>query len=173
MYAKQKHSKGETMQQVVMHDTIGKIEYNENFWTGKKTLSVNDVPLQKISKKDFMLPSGEQVSVCGNYLTGSYLQTATEKIRLTPSVTWYEIALSVLPFLLILIWGNVPALCAIVPVVGGAIGGAISGVLSFVNLFIIKGIKSVWLKMLISVCMLGAAFLICFLIGLAILSALT
>lgn len=134
------------MQQVVMHDTIGKIEYNENFWTGKKTLSVNDVPLQKISKKDFMLPSGEQFSVCGNYLTGSYLQTATEKIRLTPSVTWYEIALSVLPFLLILIWGNVPALCAIVPVVGGAIGGAISGVLSFVNLFIIKGIKSVWLR---------------------------
>ncbi len=92
---------------------------------------------------------------------------------MTPSVTWYEIALSVLPFLLILIWGNVPALCAIVPVVGGAIGGAISGVLSFVNLFIIKGIKSVCLKMLISVCMLGAAFLICFLIGLAILSALT
>ena len=35
------------MQQVVMHDTIGKIEYNENFWTGKKTLSVYDVPLQK------------------------------------------------------------------------------------------------------------------------------
>lgn len=67
------------MQQTVMHDSIGKIEYNENFWTGKKTLSINDVPLQKISKKDFMLPSGEQVSVCGNYLTGSYLQTATEK----------------------------------------------------------------------------------------------
>ncbi len=159
------------MQQTVMHDSIGKIEYNENFWTGKKTLSINDVPLQKISKKVFALPNGEQLSVCGNYLTGSYLQTATEKIRLTPSVTWYEIALSVLPFLLILVWGNVPALCRIVPVVGGAIGGAISAVFSFINLFIIKGIKSVWLKILISVCMLGATFLICYLIGLAILSA--
>lgn len=170
---KRKTLEGGKMKETITHNTIGKIEYFESFWTGKKTLTINDVPLQKISKKDFVLPDGAQLSVGGNYLTGSYLQTAMERIPLTPRVKWYEIVLSVLPFLLILVWGNIPALCQIVPVVGGAISGAISAVFSIVNLFIIKGIKPVWLKILISVGVLAVTYLICFLCGWAILSALT
>lgn len=161
------------MKNIVNSETHGKIEYEESFWTGKKKLSINDVPLQKVNKKTFVTESGEQLIIEGNYLKGSSVQIGSEKIQLTPAVKWYEVVLSVLPFILIMVWGNSLTLCLIVPVVGGAIGGAISAIFSFLNLFIIKDIKPIWLKILISIAMLGATFAICFLIGLAFLSALT
>lgn len=80
---------------------------------------------------------------------------------------------SVLPFALILIWGNSAALVSIVPVVGGALGGLISGIIAVLNLLIVKGVKPIWLKILISIGMLAAAFLLCFLIGSMIVNALT
>ena len=86
---------------------------------------------------------------------------------------WYEIVLSVLPFALILICGNSAALVSIVPVVGGALGGLISGIIAVLNLLIVKGVKPIWLKILISIGMLAAAFLLCFLIGSMIVNALT
>lgn len=86
---------------------------------------------------------------------------------------WYEIVLSVLPVALILIWGNSAALVSIVPVVGGALGGLISGIIAVLNLLIVKGVKPIWLKILISIGMLAAAFLLCFLIGSMIVNVLT
>ena len=41
------------------------------------------------------------------------------------------------------------------------------------NLLIVKGVKPIWLKILISIGMLAAAFLLCFLIGSMIVNALT
>lgn len=62
---------------------------------------------------------------------------------------------------------------SIVPVVGGALGGLISGIIAVLNLLIVKGVKPIWLKILISIGMLAAAFLLCFLIGSMIVNALT
>ena len=90
---------------------------------------------------------------------------------LSQGLKWYEYVLSVLPFILILIWGNSVALCEIVPVVGGFVGGLISAVFSFLNLIILKKLKNIWLKVLVSVVTLGLTFLVCFLIALAILGA--
>lgn len=36
------------MKYTVQDQTVGKIEYDESFWTGKKTLSINDVALTKV-----------------------------------------------------------------------------------------------------------------------------
>lgn len=159
------------MKQAIEHATLGKIEYEESFWTGKKKLYINGTPLQKQSKGVYLAPDGGSVYLEGNYLTGAFVNINSERIRLTAAVKWYEIVLSILPFILIMVWGNSAALCSIVPVIGGAIGGGISGVMCVTNLFIIKGVKPVWLKLVISIAMLVATFLLCFLIALIYLAA--
>lgn len=157
---------------IVIEDPVnGKIVYEESFWTGRKKLYVNDEELIKTSKRSFQTQDNQEWNISGNYLSGAILEKGEQKIRLTPAIKWYEIVLSILPFLLILIWGNSVTLFSLVPVIGGAVGGLISGIISVLNLLIIKGIKSVWLKILISVGMIAAAFLICFLIGFSIVSA--
>ncbi|HIY96367.1 MAG TPA: hypothetical protein H9729_01620 [Candidatus Borkfalkia excrementigallinarum] len=138
---------------------------------GKKNLSVGGEALTKISKKEFLTSSDEHWTLKGNYLSGVVLNTGSEEIRLTPVLKWYEIVLSVLPFILIMVWGNSTALFQIVPVVGGAIGGLISALCCVVNLFIIKPIRQIWLKIIISIVFVGVAFLLCWLIAVAILSA--
>ena len=85
---------------------------------------------------------------------------------------WYEIVLSVIPFALILVWGNSVSLCSIVPVVGGFIGGAVSALFSMFNVMLIKSIKNVWLKIAVTIGMTALTFLACYLIALAFLSAM-
>lgn len=158
------------MKQTIQHEKYGEILYNENFWTGKKSLSMNGAPLTKISKKEFQTANGVTGTITGSFLLGACLSIEGETIRLTPKITWYEIVLCILPFILIMIWGNVVALCQIVPVVGGAIGGAISGMLSVVSLFVMRSVKPVWAKILIGIGFVGATFGICCGIGFAIIS---
>lgn len=158
------------MKQTIQHEKYGEILYNENFWTGKKSLSMNGAPLTKISKKEFQTANGVTGTITGSFLLGACLSIEGETIRLTPKITWYEIVLCLLPFILIMIWGNVVELCLIVPVVGGAIGGAISGMLSVVSLFVMRSVKPVWAKILIGIGFVGATFGICCGIGFAIIS---
>ena len=54
-----------------------KFLYNENFWTGKRELIVNDVQTQKTSKKSFILPDGKtSATVKGSFLVGVKLQVS-------------------------------------------------------------------------------------------------
>ena len=102
-----------------------------------------------------------------------YLQTAENRRKQGRKMKQavHHAALSVLPLLLVLIWGNSVALCKIVPIVGGAIGGLIGGIFACANLVVIKGFSRLWLKILVSVGMLGGTFGVCYGIALAILSA--
>lgn len=159
------------MRQVVQHEKIGEIVYEEGFWTGKKSLYINGEQLEKTSKTTFTANSGEQVTLTGNFLKGVSAGIGGETVQIVPAIKWYEIVLSVLPFLLIMIWGNVVELCKIVPVVGGAIGGFISALLSVTNVIIIKRVDKIWLKIVISVAMLAATFGICCGIGYAIVAS--
>ncbi len=161
------------MKEIVKDEELGEITYEESFWTGKKEVYIDGARLVKLSKTAFRMQNGETAYIKGGYLQGATLLVGTRAVRLTAPVKWYEIVLSVLPFLFIMVWGNVAALCAIVPVVGGAIGGAISGAFGVLNVLIIKGVKPVWLKILISIATFAIVFLICFGIGSAILAALT
>lgn len=162
------------MQVVINDETYGTIVYNESAWTGRKSFSINGTPLTKTAKNVYSYTDGtEQKSFTlqGNFLRGSKLLAGDKVIQLTPPVKWYEIAMSVVIFVLIIVWGNSVALCSIVPVVGGAIGGAISGVFMVFNLLIIKRIKNIWLKALVSIGMCAACFAVCMLIGFAIVGA--
>ena len=163
------------MKTVVNHETYGEIVYDENFWTGKKTISINGVVLQKISKKDFSYTTetGTQtVSVKGNFLSGVKLNVANQTIVISDSAKWYEYVLAVLGFVFILVWGSSVELCKIFPVVGGAIGGGISGGLAVVSLFVMRKTKKTWLKIVIGIAFIALTILICYLIGIVIINSL-
>lgn len=160
------------MKQTIQHETYGEIHYEESFWTGKKSVSIGGTPLEKVSKKEFRLQDGSLVKISGNFLQGASLDINGETIRLTPKLKWYEIVLCILPFILVVTWGNIPALCAIVPIVGGAIGGAIGGLFCALGLFGIRSVKPIWLKIIIALVSLGVTFGVCCGIGYAILSSM-
>lgn len=158
------------MKTEISHERLGKITYTESFWTGQKNIAIEGKNIVKVTKNQFSDETGTIYNLKGNYLTGVVMETGTDSVRLSPSVKWYEIVLSVLPFILIMVFSNVPAIFEVFPVVGGAIGGGISAVTSCANLAIIKCVRNVWLKILITLGMIALTLLICFLIALIILA---
>ena len=163
------------MRTIVQHETLGMIVYEENLWTGKKNIFINNIPLVKQNKKLFLYSNGttsKTVHVTGNFMSGTKLLIDGETIEITPSAKWYEMMCSVFIIVLNLVWGNNVALCAIFPIVGGAIGGGISGIIAAFNILAMKSVKKVGLKLLVWVGMLAAMLVICFLIGIFLISLL-
>ena len=98
----------------------------------------------------------------GNYLAGSKLTIENQTIQLTPAIKWYELLLSVMIVAFVCIWGNVVALCNIIPILGGAVGGAISGLFAILNLVTMKVTSKVWLKFLIWLGFMAITFVCCY-----------
>ena len=150
------------------HVGYGQIEYNENFWTGKRELAIGGQKLLKKTKNVYTFNSETGNLDCrikGSFLTGATLHIDQDVIQLSESCKWYEIFCSVCIFAFVLIWGNVPSLCRIFPIVGGAIGGGISGLGACVSLFLMKRTKNTGLKLLVWLGMFVATILICFLVA--------
>ena len=125
-----------------------KITYTENFWTGKKTITINGQEIKKIDKKTYQYED-TYCTVKGSYLTGVNLILGVQTIELVRKLTTFETVLCFLPFLVIL--------------TGGAIGGACGGVACAFNaVFMRKSDKPV-VKVLYSVLSTVVAF-ICYLI---------
>lgn len=160
------------MKTVITHERLGEIIYEESAWTGQKNISINGQKLNKVKRNIFQIPGGETVTLKGNFFLGTTAVIGAETVALTQPYKWYEYVLSVIPFILIIIWGNTVALCNIVPIVGGAIGGAISALFVVVNLLLIKKVNNIGFKVLISLVVTGLCFLACYLIALAILAIL-
>ena len=163
------------MQSIIQHDTVGTIVYEESFWSGKKTLMINNVPLVKQNKKTYLWTQDgvtKTVTLTGNFVTGAQLNVDGNSICITAPSKWYEIALAVMIFMMNIIWGNSVELCSIFPIVSGAIGGAVSGLIAFSYLLAAKYVKNIFLKLLIWLGMFIGMFVICFLLALALLPAL-
>lgn len=147
------------------HPTLGEIVYNENNWTGKKSLFVNGKELTRTDKTTFVYEEGENktdIKVEGNFLKGAALKYKDESIEISPSMKWYEILLSVFIVAFVCIWGNITACVQIFPIIGGAIGGAISGLFAVLNLICMKAVRKVWLKIIIWVVFFAATMFACF-----------
>ena len=156
------------MKTSIHHVGYGQIEYEENLFTGKKSLTVNGVHLKKQKKNKFeFFYEGEAIEcqVKGSFINGARLIIGRDIIELSKPSKWYEFACSISIFVIILIWGNLPVLYSIVPVVGGAVGGALSGFAAFLCLIWMRKIKNVMLKLLAWLLVLIAAFFTCFLIA--------
>lgn len=164
------------MKSVVQHEKYGNIIYEENFWTGKKTITIDGTRLEKASKTEFLYPMMDgtftHVKLKGNYLMGVKLDINGETVQVVEAPKWYELVMYILTFVLILVWGNSPELCAIVPVLGGALGGLISAAIILAGLGLSRKVKNGLVKFLISLGTLVVTFVACFLGAMLLLSAL-
>lgn len=138
------------MREFIHHPDYGEIVFCESFWTGKKKLSLNGVEAKRISKKEYT--SNEKTMLLnGSTLTGATLSVDGKTIQLSPKPRWYEVALAVFPFLLVVVWGNNPNLYSVFPAAGGAIGGALGGIGSASALLLIKKSNTLLKKVLIGI----------------------
>ena len=153
------------MKEFVQHPIYGKIVYNESFWTGKKTLTINGVDAQPVSKKEFTV-EGKKVVIIGNSLIGVKVHIDNDTVEVSPKLKWYEIVFAVLPFIFLLTWGNSAVLCSVFPVVGGAIGGALGAIGSMTSLLFMKKSKSLLPKLLIGIGTFVGTVLIAFVLAL-------
>lgn len=161
------------MKEIIQDSNIGEIIYDENLLTGNKSLYINGKSLVKMNKTTFALSEGEEKKYAvieGNLFTGITLKFDGRKIVISNKPTWYEITLSVLMFVINLVWGNSVALCSIIPICGGAIGGAICGALMVVSLSLMIKTKGVAKKVLIGLGMIIASFILCFFVGMLLIS---
>ena len=157
------------MREVVQHSLYGEIVYEENVWTGKKTLTINGVPAKQISKKEFAVDD-KKALLNGNIYMGVTVKIEGEDIQLLAKPTWYEILFAVIPFAFLMIWGNSPTLCAIFPVIGGAIGGALGGIGGVISLLLMKKQKSPLAKALIGVAAIAVTVFVAFIVASALVS---
>ncbi len=163
------------MKVVVKNEKYGTIEYNESFWTGKKTIYVGGKLLTKKAKNKYAYSSEEgeiSVKVNGNTFSGLDLMIMGNRVEIIPKTSVLEYILALIPFIVVLIWGNSVYLCSIFPVVGGAIGGAISGAASVIGMMFMKRNKNFLVKILISLVTLAITMLICFGIAVLLVNAL-
>ena len=163
------------MQVDFKHEKYGTITYNESFWSGKQSLSLNGVPLTKIKRKVYQHVRGEQsitFEIKGNSMLGVSLKINEEIIQILPKAPWYVWFFSIFMIALPAVWGNSVTLVTIFPMVGGAMGGVIGGIFATLNVTISSKIKNVGLKLLVAFGFLVATVLCCHVAALLIISAL-
>ena len=152
------------MQNTISHPTYGIITYDESFWTGKKTILFDGIPLQKVSKNTYLLPANPAdpesnpvtFTVKGNMVGGVTITNGTETITLFQKATATDYILGILPAVLFFLF-----------ILQGAIGGAIAGMMSVGGILLMKTRPNMKQKLLIS---LGASAVI-IAIGIAIIVA--
>lgn len=170
---KAKEKKREKMKTTTENTILGDIVYDENIWTGKKVITVNGEQLAKIDKKTFRLPDARYVTVKGNLFFDASLIVDGQKITIAPPMKWYEYILALIIPIFVLTWGNSVYLCSIFPIVGGAIGGAISALAMIFSAVVMRKVSKPIFKILIGLGFFVATLMVCNLLAIAILAALT
>jgi hypothetical protein len=155
------------MQITVSHPTYGLITYEESFWTGKKTILFDGVPLVKLSKNTFQIPSDGTtppvtMTVKGSYLGGLTLFTPDEVITVTGKPTVADYVLGILPGALF--FGLI---------MQGAIGGALAGMMGFGGVMLMKTRPNLKQKLLISLGASAAIIALGIAIVVAVMSQMT
>lgn len=113
--------------------------YEEDFWSGKRTIKYNGVVLNKIKRNLYEYKTdniSEQFEIKGNQCFGVTIKMFGKNVEIVRKLTWYEIVMSLLVFLPCVLFG--------------AVGGAFGGAFGFTNLVIIRSVDKWWLKLIIS-----------------------
>ena len=132
-----------------------KVEYEESFWTGKKSIKIDGNQLIKLGKKVFVLDE-KRYELKGNYLTGVTLLSPDENIELIRKLNVLEWILVALPLFLVLI--------------GGAIGGAMGALAACSNAAVVRGVKNIVLKIVACLAIAGIAYIVWFAIAMMLIS---
>lgn len=143
--------------------------YEENFWTGKKSLTANGVPLTKTGKRQFSVTKEDgtvsYITVKGSFLSGISLLTSEGEVVLVKN-KWYDWVLIFLPMVGI-----------VVGVAGcGALGGGLSALFgflgAFVNATLLRSKLSMPVKILLCIVVFAVANVVWFLLYLVIANAI-
>ena len=132
-----------------------KVEYEESFWTGKKSIKIDGNQLIKLGKKVFVLDE-KKYELNGNFIFGATLSSSDEKIVLVKKLNVLEWILVALPLFLVLI--------------GGALGGALGAVAACSNAAVVRSIKNVILKIIACIAIAGIAYIAWFAIAMMLIS---
>lgn len=159
------------MKSIVNHEIFGELVYDESVLTGKRRIFQNGVELDSLSKTEYLI-DGKNATLAGNYMLGASLTVDGEVIELVAKPKWYEFVLAILPFIVIMVWGNNIVLCSIFPVVGGAIGGLIGGLGALMSMVFMKKTANPLYKILIGVGMILLSMLLSFIVAILIILAL-
>ena len=156
---------------------LGNVVYQESFWTGKKTIKVNDVTCErsKADKKEYSFdtPEGKEVfTVEGGMLKGVSVWHKGKTTVVLPRPAWYEVLIAIIPFIFVMGWGNVEALVMIIPMVGGAIGGAISALGGCIALIVMRQMKDIKEKLIVGLSIAVGTIVVCAVLGFIIIAAL-
>ncbi|MBQ8522923.1 MAG: hypothetical protein IJ458_04640 [Clostridia bacterium] len=139
------------------------LEFEESFWTGKRTIVYDGVILTKIKrsvyeyKKDDVV---EKFTIKGNQLIGITINAFGQTIEVARKLTWYEIVLSLSILVACLTFGIINK-----SVIAGAFVGGIGGGLAFTNAMIVRQIDKWYLKVIISIEILVTALLLSYIVA--------
>ena len=130
------------------------LEFEENFWTGRRTITYAGIPLERVKNNKLIYSNGEQaeeITVKGNQFVGINLYMFGTEIAVERGLNWYEILMSVLVFLPCFLFG--------------LIGGLIGGILGATNLLIVRQIDKWYLKVIVAVLFLTAGMLLSYVLA--------
>ena len=155
---------------------FGELKYNESFFTGKIDIYLNGIHAIKKRRKVFQIESDEDpnditsIYIYGNFLFGVKVIINGKIYTIYEKPRWYEYLIALLFIAVTIIWGSIPALVKIIPIVGGAIGGAIAGFFNALGFALARKTNKI-LKKLISLIGFGLlSFITCFAIAICILN---
>ena len=160
------------MKEIVQHEKYGTIEFSEGNFIANRQITINGQLLAKKSNKIFYLADNTEVKVEGGLFTGVKLNINGETIQISNAGKWYELAIYIAGFVLLMIWSNSIALCSIVPMVGGAIGGLLYAIPAVLGFSVSVKQKNPILKVTIVLCSVLLGLFLCAIVGVAIVSVL-
>lgn len=132
-----------------------KVEYEESFWTGKKSIKIDGNQLIKLGKKVFVLDE-KKYELNGNFIFGATLSGSDEKIVLVRKLNVLEWILVALPLILVFI--------------GGALGGALGVLAACCNAVVVRGVKNIVLKIVACLAIAIVTYIIWFVIAMMLIS---
>lgn len=152
------------MKRTIRHPVYGEITCEENIWSGKKSVKIDNVCLDKREKNTYLWKHGdmtENVMLKGSFVTSLILTIRQERITVVPKPAIIDYFLSFLPLVLIVLWSSIPDLYLVLPIAGGGIGGGVGAAASIIALAKIRE-KSLGRKLIIALLCTASAFVICF-----------
>ena len=157
------------MKKIIDIEELGKVEVNQNWFTGRFSFVVNNKELFKRNKTTYVLKQDDEELLFflnGNSFKGFYLTYGGKQYKLTEPIEWYFIILTMIPFLMTMTLGSLTPLAeAGFYYVGGAVGGLISGAFTGFALYFCTITQKKWIKLLICLGAIILTFLVCLGVG--------
>ena len=153
------------MKEIIQHEKYGTIEFSEGTVLGNREIVINGQPLTKKSNKVFYLADNTTVKVEGNLFTGVKLNIDGEMVQITPAGKWYELAIYIAGFVLLMVWSNSIPLLTILPMIGGGIGGLLYAIPAVLGFSVSVKQKNPILKATITLCSVLLGLILCVIMG--------